>query len=199
MAAGQVASDKKGARKEGATIIFMDESGFSERPSIRRTWAPRGRRPVLKLPFNWKRLSAIGALATTAAGRKVRLFLSLRAGNVNTELCIEFLRNLRRHVRGRVILLWDGLPAHRSKQTCRFTDRQSYWLTVEPLPAYAPELNPVEGMWAYFSGTDLANYSAEGLENLALAVKRGARRLRRKHDGGQCFLKRSGLFPELSP
>ena len=68
------------------------------------------------------------------------------------------------------------------------------WLTVEFLPAYAPELNPVEPMWAYLGATDLANYSADGLEDLGATVKRGTKRLRRNHDNGKAFLKHSGLF-----
>ena len=194
MAAGTLARDKKGAEKRRATLVFLDESGFSQRPSIRRTWAPRGQTPVLRLPFNWKRLSAIGALSTTPGGRKVRLFLSLLGGNVTSEVVIRFLRNLRRHIRGKVVLLWDRLPAHRSKCTQQFIETQYHWLTVEFLPAYAPELNPVEWVWAYLSATDLANYSADSLDDLAHQVKRGARRLRRKHEQGKRFLKKSGLF-----
>lgn len=194
MAAPEVAGDKKRARNSRATLVFVDESGFSERPSIRRTWARKGETPILKLPFNWKRLSAIGALASTPAGRKTRLFLSLREGNVNSEVVIEFLRNLRRHIRGRLIVLWDRLPAHRSNRTQEFIAAQSRWLCVEYLPAYAPELNPVEPMWAYLSATDLANCCPEGLGDLAARTKKGARRLRRKHENGKCFLKYSGLF-----
>jgi transposase len=180
--------------KRRATLVFVDESGFSERPSIRRTWAKKGATPILKLPFNWKRLSAIGALATTPGGRKVRLLLSLRAGNVNSLIAIEFLRNLRRHLRGRVVLLWDRLPAHRSKLTQDFIESKPRWLTTEFLPAYAPELNPVEPLWSYLSATDLANYSPDGLADLADRVRTGARRLRREHDNGRGFLKHSGLF-----
>jgi transposase len=194
MVEGDVARHKKGAQKSRATIVFLDESGFSERPSIRRTWAPRGRTPVLRLPFNWKRLSAIGALAATPAGRKSRAFLSLRPGAVTSEEVIEFLANLRRHVRGKVVLVWDGLGAHKSKRTKEYLAARRRWLRVEPLPPYAPELNPVECLWAYLGATTLANYSADGLEDLADAVQRGMRGLRRRHDQGRQFLRHSGLF-----
>jgi len=193
MAEGEVARDKKGAQKSGATIVFLDESGFSERPSIRRTWAPRGSTPVLRLPFNWKRLSAIGALAASPAGRQVQAFISLRPGSVTSEEVMGFLANLRRHVRGKVVLLWDRLGAHKSKRTRAYVAARSRWLKAEYLPAYAPELNPVEAMWAYLGATTLANYSADGLDDLANAVQRGARRLRR-HDHARQFLHHSGLF-----
>ena len=64
----------------------------------------------------------------------------------------------------------------------------------ESLPAYAPELNPVEHLWAYLPATDLANYCPETLDDLANQVRRGTRRLRRMHNHGRAFLRRSGLF-----
>ena len=190
----KVARDKKGAQNSGAKIVFLDESGFSERPSIRRTWAPRGSTPVLRLPFNWRRLSAIGALASTPAGRKVRAFLSLRPGAVDSEEVMTFLANLRRHVRGKVVIVWDRLGPHQSKRTKAYVAARAEWLSVEYLPAYAPELNPVEGMWAYLGATTLANYCPDGLDDLADAARRGVRRLRRRHDHGRQFLRHSGLF-----
>jgi transposase len=172
----------------------VDESGFSERPSVRRTWSPKGKTPVLRLPYNWKRLSAIGALATDPSGRRVRAFLSLRPGAVNSEVIMEFLANLRRHVRGKVVVVWDRLGAHKSNRTKAYVAARRRWLSIEYLPPYAPELNPVEAMWAYLGATTLANYSAEGLEDLADAVRRGVRRLRQRHERGRRFLHHSGLF-----
>jgi transposase len=194
MAATHLAAHKKRATRRRAALAFLDESGFSERPSVRRTWAPRAQTPVLRLPFNWKRLSAIGALATTPAGRRTRLFLSLRKGNVDSAAVMEFLRNLHRHIRGKVLLLWDRLPAHRSRLTHEFIQSQRRWLRTEFLPAYAPELNPTEHVWAYLTATDLANYCPDNLDDLAGQVRRGTARLRQKHDHGQAFLRKSGLF-----
>lgn len=62
MGAIPLAPDPKKARLTKSLLIFLDESGFSERPSVRRTWAPRGQTPILIAPFNWKRLSAIASL-----------------------------------------------------------------------------------------------------------------------------------------
>ncbi len=142
----------------------------------------------LEAPFDAR------ALAAGPGGRRARLFLSPKSGNVNSEIVIEFLRNLRRHIRRNVVLLRDRLPAHRSKTVAQFLHSQRRWLSVEYLPAYAPELNPVELVWAYLSATDLANYGAEGLDDLARTVKRGIQRLRRKHNSGNQFLRHCGLF-----
>ena len=137
-------------------------------------------------------------IAYRPATGKVRSLFSLGPGNVASDWVTRGVRSLRRHVRGPVILLWDGLPAHRSGCTRRYLERQRAWLQVEPLPAYAPELNPVEAMWANLSARELANLCPETLAELAAHVHRGVRRIRRHPDLGYAFLKHSGLFPELS-
>lgn len=114
---------------------------------VRRTWAPRGKTPVLRHRFNWKRMSMAGALAYRWDGGHARLYFQARPDNHNDERQIEFIRQLRRHFRGeRVILIWDGLPSHRSTRMKTFLASQEHWLEVERLPAYAPELNPAEGV-----------------------------------------------------
>ena len=130
---------------------------------------------------------------------QARVLFSLGPGNVASDWVMRGLRSLRRHLRGPVILLWDGLPAHRSAVTRRYLEGQRHWLRVERLPAYAPELNPVEAMWANLSARELANLCPpETLGELAVHVHRGVRRIRRHPDLAHAFLKHAGLFPELS-
>jgi len=161
-------------------LVFWDEAGFSQRPSIRRTWAPRGHTPVLTQPFNWKRLSAMGAIAWRPWQANTRLFLSLRPGSIDGNEVIGFLRHLRRHVAGTVVLIWDGLPPHHSGRVKDYLDSQRQWLTVERLPAYAPELNPVEGLWSALNAKATANYSPDTLEEVGGQLRAGLRRLRRQ-------------------
>jgi transposase len=124
----------------------------------------------------------------------VRLFLSIHEDSVKSSVIKAFLRSLRRHICGRVVLLWDGLPSHRSKETKAFLSEQAHWLHVERLPPYAPELNPVEYVWAHLCATDLANYSADDLDSLSAQIHKGARRIRRTPSLNNSFLKHSGLF-----
>lgn len=145
-------------------------------------------------PFNWKRLALIGALAITPPGKRIRLLLSIHAGTVNSERVTAFLRGLQRHIPGRILLLWDGLPAHRSAHTGQFLAGNRHWLHVERLPAYAPELNPVEYLWGHLAATDLANFTADDLDILARQIRKGTRRIRRHPDLSRAFLKHSGLF-----
>jgi len=176
--------------------VFVDESGFSQRPSVRRTWAPRGRTPVVREHFTWKRLSAIGALGWRAGTGSTRLFLSLRPGSVVSEAVIRFLRSLRRHIRGKVLLIWDGLGSHRSRQVTEHIRAQRHWLTVERLPAYAPELNPVEYLWSAMKTKATANYSPDTLHELRGRLRAGIGRLRRRDTVGLGFIKHARLISE---
>lgn len=176
-------------------MVFLDESGFSERGCLHSTWAPKGKTPVLVQPYNWKKLSAIAVLVTTPTGRTVKLYLRLLPGNVRGPQVKGFLVALRRHLKGRrVILLWDRLRAHRGQIVQHFLQDHRAWLTTEYLPTYAPELNPVEYFWAYVSGTDLANFCTDHLEAVRQQVHKSAGRVRHQQDLGQAFLKHSSLF-----
>lgn len=145
-------------------------------------------------PFNWKTLSAIAVLAITPSGRRVRLFLRLFPETVKSAQVKMFIGALRQHFKRPVILLWDRLAAHRSGTTQRYLLRQRSWLETEWLPPYAPELNPVEYLWAYISGTNLANFRAENPASIAHQVRKAACRIRHSQNLGRAFLKHSGLF-----
>jgi transposase len=190
-----LAPDQKKARATSALLIFLDESGFSERPSVRRTWAPRGQTPILIAPFNWKRLSAIASLITTPEARRVGLCLRLEPGTVKQPQVLAYLKVLKRHVcRRKVILLWDRLPAHRGAKVQEWIAQESSWLTMEYLPPYAPELNPVEYFWSHLSRTDLAQFVGENLNAVRSQARKAACRVRHRPELGKAFLKHSGLF-----
>ena len=176
-------------------IVHLDESGFSQKPSVRRTWSPRGVTPILQAPCNWKRLSAIGALAVSPDRQRVRPFLSLYPGSVRGGNVVAFLRGLRRHLRGRVLVVWDRLTCHRSASTARYLAMQAHWLEIEWLPAYAPELNPVEYLWNYLKGKDMTNFAPDVIPSLTRQVRRKARRARHDTDLLWSFLKHSTLYP----
>jgi len=123
---------KKNARRRRAWIFFQDESGVSQRPSIRRTWAPKGETPVLIHAFNWSSLSVCAALGYRWDGRRNRLFFQTRVGAYNSESLVAFLKDLKRHLHGaKAILIWDGLPSHKSLVMTDFLDSQRSWLKVE--------------------------------------------------------------------
>ena len=190
-----MAAGKQNARRRRAWLLFEDESGLSHHPVVRRTWAPRGRPPVLTHTGGlWKRLSVAVALAFRWDGRRSRLFFQTRPGTYTDGGLITFLRALKRHFRGRsIILLWDGLPAHRSGRMQRYVARQRAWLHVERLPAYAPDLNPVEQIWGNVKGRDLANRCPTEILALRRPLRGGFARIRRHPDLALGFLRHAGL------
>jgi DDE superfamily endonuclease len=173
-----VAADQKRARAESAWLVFFDESGISLIPPVRRTWSPRGRTPVLRHRCNWKRASMAAALGYHADGTKARLCFHLQADSYDTDSLIKVLDQLKGFYAGqRVVLLWDGLSSHWSHKMRAHLDAQRVWLAVERLPAYAPELNPVEYLWANLKGGELANCTGDTIAEVADQAQHGIQRV----------------------
>lgn len=194
MGPGALAPGKKNARRRNAWLIFFDESGISLLPVVRRTWAPRGKTPVIRHRFNWKRLSVAGALAYHSRRRRARVYLHLHPGAYNDEALIGVIEQLHSELRDdRATLLWDGLGGHWSRRMRAFLATQRHWLVVERLPAYAPELNPVEGLWAQLKGTHLANCGWDTIEAAASAATTGVGEVRRSQPLLFSFLAKARL------
>jgi transposase len=161
---------------------------------VRRTWAPVGHPPVLTHPFSWKRASMAAGLCYGVGGGGCGLFFHVQPGSYDTVSLIEVLKQLRSFLGGeKATLLWDGLPAHRSKAMAAFVASQRDWLVVERLPAYAPELNPVERVWANLKGQELANLACYGLSGVISAAWQGIERIRAAWHLPYSFLRHAGL------
>jgi hypothetical protein len=134
-------------------VVFWDERGASLLPVTRRTWAPRGHTPVIRHRFKWKRVSMAAGLCYGSRGGGAALAFHHQVGAYDTDTLIGALEQLRRFLGGqKATLVWDGLPAHRSLAMAAWLRRQRHWLVIEPLPGYAPDLNPVEALWANLKG-----------------------------------------------
>jgi transposase len=189
-----VAADQQGAAAESAWLVFFDESAVSLIPPVRRTWSPRGQTPILRHRFGWKKASMAAALGYRPDGSAARLCFHLQPSSYNTDTLIGVLEQLAGFYAGqRVVLLWDGLSAHWSTRMRAFLDSQGDWLTVERLPAYAPELNPVEGLWANLRDLELANLPTTSLAEVADATEQGIKRVCKREDLVVGFLAHTGL------
>lgn len=93
---------------------------------------------------------------------------------------IALLKDLKKKLKGkRLLLIWDGLPAHRAGEVKTYLRSQKYWLRIERYPAYAPELSALEPVWASMKTTDLAHVPPKGLPHLKKLVRRAFRRIKR--------------------
>lgn len=139
------------------------------------TWAPCGQTPILKYPF-WEHLSAISAI--TPAGK---LFTSVQNEAFKGPDIVRFLKHLLRQVPGKLLIIWDGLPAHRSRVVREFLRQGgAKRILLERLPGYAPELNPDEGVWQYLKQVELRNLCCRDLVQLRSELQKAIVRLRRK-------------------
>jgi transposase len=185
-----MAGDKKKARAEGRTIVFIDESGLSTRPTRVRTWAPIGKTPVIQETFGWKSLSMIGGLCL------YRFYFQIHAGSIKGPQVIEFLRHLQRHIEGKLTIVWDGAPIHRSRLVQDYVQGTGGRILLERLPAYAPELNPVEYMWGNLKQHQIGNLIATQAWELSFAATAALRRMRRRRSIIVACYKQSTLWPE---
>jgi hypothetical protein len=139
-------------------------------------------------------MSAAAVVAYRWDGKRSQLFFQVKPDSYNTDSLIGFLKDLRRHFRSRkLILVWDGLPAHRSRVMTDYLHGQSRWRTVERLPGYAPELNPVEYVWGNVKGQELANLCAETLGHTTAAFSSGMARVRQSQQLCFAFLRSAAL------
>ena len=174
--------------------MFQDESGVSLLPSVRATWSPRGHTPVLRHRFSWKRLSLAAAVVYEPDGSDAHLVFQLRPGAYNDETLIEFLTDLNELEQQRpVVLIWDGLPSHRSRRMTDWITSQQSWLSVERLPGYAPDLNPTEQVWGNLKSTELANLCRDTIDEVVGVAEDGLDRI--GSDATLCFafLRHCGL------
>src|SRR5690348_182222 len=158
------------ARQRDAHLVFLDESGFFLTPTVRRTWAPRGSKPKLDGWDRRDRLSAISCLTVSPRAGRVNLHFQLLPHNVHGEDVVHFLRQLKHDLPKPLTVLWDRSNAHSKSSVVQAYLAKHPELVIEKLPAYAPELNPDELVWAWTKNTRLANLAAEDTDELAERV-----------------------------
>lgn len=159
-------------------MAFLDESGFLLIPSVRRTWSPVGQTPVLRHSYRRDRTSTIAALTLSPCRRRFGLLAHCHHQNITGVEVVCFLRDMRRSIPGQVVLLWDGLPAHRRALVRNYLCQHKDRLHVYRFPAYAPELNPEEQVWTQLKA-HLANTTPPSLAELDHQLDGQLARLRR--------------------
>lgn len=165
MAAQDLAGAQKKAKRQGRVIVFIDESGLSERPTRVRTWAPKGQTPVIQFHFNWTHVSVIAGLSRT------HCLFRLHQGSIKKAQIVEFLKALRAHINEPLLVIWDGLKAHRSNLVREYLDSTDGHIQMAFLPPYCPDLNPVEYLWAWLKRHALANFCPATLDELNITAR----------------------------
>lgn len=142
---------------------------------------------MLQYHFNWKVLSAMAGVSWWS------FYFRLFRGHIRSPQVAEFLSHLMRHIPGKLLVVWDRLQTHRSRLVKEFVARQRGRLELEYLPAYAPELNPVEYIWGYWKCHELPNFCPKNFAELSYHARRALRRMRRRPTLIRSFWKQAQL------
>jgi transposase len=176
--------------EEERTLLFVDESGFYLLPSVVRSYAPQGETPILHHTLSHDHLSVIGAV-----GLNEKLYFHAYEEAIRSVEVIGFLRHLLRHIPGKLLIVWDGAPIHRSKQVKQFlSDGAAARIHLERFPGYAPELDPQEGIWRHLKRVELRNLCCTDLRETRRELRLACQRLRQKRSVIRSCLHHSGLI-----
>jgi putative transposase len=198
MAHGNVAGGVPSAQVTavGGWVCFEDEAGAWLNGPVRRTWGKAGQTPVLRL--SGKRNGKISMVAWICfkEGEEPRMIYAIKpSGGYTKKDFPRFLALLHSRLDGPVTVIWDNYSSHISKHVKQYAQKQD-WLTIIQMPSYAPELNPVELLWAH-AKEKIANRAFRSIDELHRATKRALRYVQRHPELLLAFLAGTGL--ELTP
>ena len=166
---------KRWARKNRAILYFEDESGVSLAPVMGRTWAPKGKTPIVRV--TGKRG---GVLAMSAISPCGRMCFRLEKRKINADVLIEFLKQIgESHARRNIGVIMDQAPCHISKKVKSFCET-SRRVKVFYIPPYSPELNPDEKVWRHLKHVELKDHQAQDKRGLAKMVASALRKMKNK-------------------
>jgi len=161
-----VERDKKKSEQEGSKIFWIDEAGFYLLPMVMSTYAPIRETPILKVKLTKDHLSSISALEKDG-----ELLIEVQEKTYDSEDVVRFLENMLKTIEGKITIIWDNSPIHKSKKIREFLKSgAAKRIHLEALPGYAPELNPAEGIWNWLKKVELKNRCFLNIESLKKGV-----------------------------
>jgi transposase len=181
---------RRRAARERRTLVFSDESGIYLLPGVVRTYGPRGQTPVVDNKSSRDHLSLMAGL--TLAGR---IYTLVRQESLTSLHSVIFLKHLLAQTGKKLLVVWDGSPIHRWGEVKEFlASNAPKRMHVEPMPAYAPDLSPLDqGFWHHLKHVELRNLACMDLEELHLETHLAIGRMRRRPRLIQSFFAAAGL------
>ena len=162
-------------------------------PNVVRTWAPAGQTPVHRHRQGRRdKISVISGISLSPRRYRLSLYYLLFFDNIGQEEVCRFVRELLRHLRGPLIVLLDNSSTHKGDPIERLQQQQR-GLHIEYFPSYAPELNPVEYLWAHWKHHELANFCPKDFAELTVHARAKLRRTQRRKTLIAAFWKQAEL------
>lgn len=156
---------QKRAKKEKASIYFQDESGIRSDFHSGKTWALKGKTPIIE--STGARFSLNMMAAITPRGKMKFMLIQ---GTVRADQICEFLNRLMHDHENKVFLIWDGHPTHKAKKVKECIDSYDGRLEVFLLPSYSPDLNPIEQLWNHAKTNGAGRRPVSGPDQLKAAI-----------------------------
>jgi transposase len=146
---------------------LIDETGLFLNPLVRRTWSLIGATPILDTDGGHRdKVSVIGGVSVSPNIKRLGFYFATEPdGFFTADKVIEYLRDLLKHLRGMVIVVWDNGGNHKGPLIRAFL-KKNHRLHLELLPPWAPDHNPVEAVWSWLKYGNLANYTPENIDEL---------------------------------
>ena len=200
-----MAPGKKVAAERGAWICFEDEAGHTLRPPKSRTWAPRGKTPVIPVSGKGSGRISVAGLVCVRPGHRTRLLFRIkthrqrkgeRRSFAETDY-IALLDAAHQYLKAPIVVVWDNLNTHVSAAMRDMITARD-WLHVVQLPAYAPDLNPAEQVWSHVKRS-LGNLAVTGVDHLAAIVRNRLKQIQYRPDLLDAFLAHTGLTLDHQP
>jgi hypothetical protein len=206
VAGGDLGEGSMLAAATGAWICFEDEAGQALRPPKARTWARRGHTPVVMVSGRGSGRVSMAGLVCLKPGARGHVFYRMRIHrghkgerrSMSEADYASLIAAAHHQLQNPLIVIWDNLNTHVSAVMHEFTGAHPDWLTVIQLPAYAPELNPAEGLWAS-TKNGLGNLAACTADQLAAIIRTRLKRIQYRPDLINGFLGQTGLSLEPEP
>ena len=155
------------ARRTSALLLFGDEASFAQWGSLAYTWAPRGQQPLIKTGGKRKGYKVFGLIDYFTG----RLFSRGHSGRFNAESYCAFLEWVLAQTNQPLILIQDGARYHTAAKTTEFFAQHAERLTVEQLPSYSPDYNPIEHLWRTIKRHNTHNRYFPEFSDLTTAVE----------------------------
>ena len=164
-------------------------------PVVRRSYAPRGRTPIVEAFYRKDKVSALSAVTLSPVRRRCNLSSPLLADNTNAhgEDTVAFLAGLRRRLQGPMTILWDRSNLHqRSGAVKRYLAKHAEIVTEE-FPGYAPDANPDEGVWGWAKYHRMPNFAPEDLNELRSRIEMELSTLSKRGDLLASFIRHAKI------
>ncbi len=151
----------KEAIEHNATILFQDESGMQSRPNVRKTWSPKGNRPVIDIKERRDKISISSAVTEDG-----NLYFMIVKESMNEDHIIKFLDQLLSEINGFIYIFWDNIMIHRSKKVKEYLGTHNDRMITRRIPPYSPELNPDEYVWNALKYQELHDFCPKTYDEL---------------------------------